>query len=99
MVRVLVATALREALEMGGWRRSNDSSSAEEPRLAVPPREELECCRGPSPTAYADLEATDDDARLVRIAESRDRLATPTSMPAVGLCFVEAGYPPEYRGL
>mmetsp|Transcript_33577 Transcript_33577/g.94998 ORF Transcript_33577/g.94998 Transcript_33577/m.94998 type:complete len:434 (-) Transcript_33577:38-1339(-) len=68
MVRVLVATAIREAVT---------------PALCK--REEVEGNGGGQP----DMDA------LLHIAESGDRLRSCLSLPAPGLCFARALYPPE----
>jgi len=72
MVRVLVATAIREAT-----RRLSPPSEASSGRG--------EGGRGGSES---------DGNELLRLCESGDRLATALAMPPVGLCLIEAGYPP-----
>lgn len=67
MVRVLVATAIRESLH-----RVDDRS----PEVASPESPPI------------------SDSRLVALCHAGDRLATAMAMPPLGLCLVEAGYPP-----
>jgi len=68
MVRVLVATAIRESLHPLDDRSPGVASPDESPPIS--------------------------DSRLVALCHAGDRLATAMAMPPLGLCLVEAGYPP-----
>lgn len=79
MVRVLVATAFREALPAAAWFAGQAHKAAA-------------AADSPAAAAAADGEAAWDAGALLRAAAARDRQGTAPPAPSEGLCFLEAGY-------
>lgn len=110
MVRVLVATAVREAVPLGAWfgptctpRAAACGAAAAACTVAAAAAAEVgmqqlrlnSCCTAAAPAAVQrQQEASWDDRALLRAIAAGDRSLTAPAAPAEGLCFLEAGYAP-----